>query len=78
MRTRVLLVSVMAAVCLVGIGRAAEQRELADFRMVVAFDPAANEVVLKCTAGCAWTDLKFGCSEGGGCSSPIDEYGMTD
>ena len=78
MRMRVLATSLIVAVCALGIGRAAEDREVADFRIVVAFDRAQEEIVLKCTAGCAWTDLKFGCSEPKGCSSPIDEYGMTD
>jgi hypothetical protein len=78
MRIRVLVTSLILAACAAGIGYAAEQREVADFRMVVAFDPANNEVVLKCTAGCAWTDLKFSCSKGGECSSPVDEYGMAE
>ncbi len=78
MRMRVLVASLIVAACVVGIVRAAGQPELADFRIVVAFDQATNQVVLKCTAGCAWEDLTFGCSADGSCSSPIDEYGMTD
>jgi hypothetical protein len=78
MRMRVLVASLTVAVCAMGIGRAADHPELAKFRIVAAFDPARNEIVLKCTAGCAWTDLSFACGKDDGCSSPIDQYGMTD
>jgi hypothetical protein len=76
MRTRIVISSLIVAVWATGIGRAAHDPGLADFQIVVAFDAQKNEVVLKCTSGCVWTDLSFGCRAGEECSSPIDEYGM--
>jgi hypothetical protein len=62
----------------IGLGRAAERHEVADFRIVVEVDQHRNAVVLKCTSGCAWTDLSFSCRANEKCSSPVDEYGMAD
>jgi len=78
MRTHMVLTVLTVLVCMFGIGRAAEQPALSDFRIVVTVDASAEEVVLKCTAGCAWTELKMGCRKDDGCSSPIDEHGMAD
>lgn len=78
MRTRLLIGSLVVAICAIGIGRAAEHPEQANFRIIVAFDGTKKEVALNCTAGCAWTDLTFGCAEDEGCSSAIDAGGMTD
>jgi hypothetical protein len=78
MRAHILIGSLMIAACAIGIGRAAEQKELPDFRIVVSFDRTKNEVELKCTAGCAWTELTFGCDEQKQCSSAIDAGGTTD
>ena len=76
MNVRILIGSLVLAS--LAVGRAAEQRPLADFRVVVAVDPQKNEVVMKCMAGCAWTDLTFSCRENEVCSSSVDEYGMAD
>jgi hypothetical protein len=78
MRARILIGSLIVAACSFGIGRAAEQQRLADFRIVASFDAEQNTVALKCTTGCAWTDLTFSCRAGERCSSPVDEYGMTE
>lgn len=78
MRTHILVGSLMIAVCAIAPGLAAEQKELPDFRIVVSFDRTTNEVELKCTAGCAWTELTFGCGEETQCSSAIDAGGTTD
>ena len=78
MNVRIVIASLTLALLAGGLGRAAEQPALADFRIVVAFNPQKNEVELKCTAGCAWTELTFTCREGEECSSPLDEYGMAD
>jgi hypothetical protein len=78
MRMRVLVTCLIIAVCAFGIGRAAEQRSLANFRVVVAFDQVTNEIALVCTEGCAWTNVRFSCGTNGECESPIDEYGMAE
>ena len=78
MRVHVLIGPLIIAACAISIGRAAEEKEQSNFRMVVTFDKAKNEVALKCTVGCAWTDLTFGCGEDKQCSSAIDAGGMTD
>ncbi len=75
MRAYTLLALLIVAVSAFTVGRAAEP--YSSFRILVAFDPATNKVELKCTAGCAWTDLSFGCEQGSECQSPIDEYGMS-
>lgn len=78
MRMRIVIGSLIFAACAMGIGRAAEQREQSNFRIVVTFDGTKNEVALKCSAGCAWTELTFGCGEQEQCSSVIESGGMTD
>ena len=78
MNVRILIGSLVFASLTVGLGRAAEQRPLANFKITVAVNPQKNEVALKCREGCAWTDLTFSCKENEECSSPIDEYGMTN
>ncbi len=78
MRMHILIGSLMLAACAIGIGRAAEEKEPSDFRIVVSFDRTKNEVALKCTAGCAWTELTFGCEEEQQCSSAIDAGGIAD
>lgn len=78
MRMRIVIGSLLLAACAMGIGLAADQREQSSFHIVVTFDGTKNEVVLKCTAGCAWTELKFGCGEQEQCSSAIDSGGTTD
>lgn len=78
MNVRILIGSLVLASLAVGLVRAAEQRPLAKFKITVAVNPQKNEVMLKCSEGCAWTDLKFSCKENGECSSPVDEYGMAN
>jgi hypothetical protein len=78
MNTRALAIFLALFLVAIGLSRAAEQREVADFRIVVAVDQSRHGVVLKCTSGCAWTDLSFSCQENRKCSSPVDEYGMAD
>jgi len=78
MNVRILIGSLVLAFLAAGLGRAAEQHQLANFKITVAVHPQKNEVVLKCTEGCAWTDLTFSCKESKGCSSPVDEYGMAN
>ena len=78
MRMRIVIGSLLLAACAMGIGRAADQREQSNFRIVVTFDGTKNEVSLKCTAGCAWTELKFDCGGKEQCSSAIDSSGTTD
>lgn len=78
MRVRTLVASLVLVACAFGLGRAAEQRPVADFHLVVAFDTSTREVSLECTAGCVWKTLTFGCQKDGACESSIDEYGMTE
>ena len=47
MNVRILIGSLMLASLAVGLGRAAEQRPLANFKISVAVNPQKNEVALK-------------------------------
>jgi hypothetical protein len=78
MSARLLMAVLVLAVVGSSASRAAEQPAIADFRFTVAADPNTQEVVLRCSKGCAWETLTFSCNHNGVCSMPVDQYGTAD
>jgi hypothetical protein len=51
---------------------------LADFRIEISVNPAANGVDMECTKGCTWEELSFACDQGAECSGLINAHGVAD
>jgi|GEM_PF-2397324 len=78
MKVRALIGSLGLALLAASLGRSAEERPVAAFKISVAVSSQKNEVTLKCAVGCGWTELTFACPQSGECSSLIDENGMAE